>query len=394
MAAVTIKGEVSITVSPDETEAKLVFVPARAAARSWDILSISRLIEDAGIPGVNQEKLESFLFKAAYSREPAEFALAGGVKPEAPAPEQVVWGRMDFPPDIRPLVKEVLSKADPPSLSRVKTERFKTEKVVQKPGGLPFLAPKEQKVVSWDRRSISEPVQVDPAVRKVGFVERGLRVGVMKPSTAGRPGKTIFGKRIMPSPLEVREFLLGYGLVRENDEIHSTVSGILRIGGNWADVVPLAKSSWEIAIGEDGVTLYLRFSPGNAALPPPPAREILAAASADGNPDSPVLIESGKLEKAMGESIRSGEPLEAFPLYKTLDGLAEVRRDREGDFLYLRKALAGGRPLDSAAVNLALKNSGVQGLDFGALREAIVAFMRDSEGELRYPLRGHQGSRS
>jgi hypothetical protein len=350
-------------------------------------MSINRLIEDAGIPGVDREKLESFLFKAAYSHAPAEFTLAEGVKPETPMPEQVAWGRMDFPPDIRPLVKEVLSRADPPSLSRVRTERFKTEKTVQQPGGLPFLSPKEKKVISWDKRSVSEPVQVDPAVLKVGFVERGLRVGILKPPMAGRPGKTIFGKRIIPSPLEVREFLLGYGLARGNDEIHSTVSGILRIGVNWADIVPLAKSNWEIAIGEDGVTLYLRFLPGSAVFPPPPAREILAAASVDGNPDSPVLIESGKLEKAMGESIRSGETLEAFPLYKTLDGLAEVRRNGEGDFLYMRKGLAGGRPLDSAAVNLALRQSGVQGLDLGALREAIVAFMRDSESELWYPLR-------
>jgi hypothetical protein len=244
------------------------------------------------------------------------------------------------------------------------------------------------KVVSWDKRSVAEPVQVDPAVRKVGFVERGLRVGILKPSSAGKPGKTIFGKRIMPPALEIREFLLGYGLVRGTDEIRSTVSGILRIGDNWADVVPLAKSSWEIAIGEDGVTLYLRFSPGNAVFPPPPAREILAAASAGGNPDLPILIEGGMLEKAMRESIQTGESLEAFPLYKTLDGLAETRRNGEGDFLYLRKGLAGGRPLDSAAVNLALRKSGVRSVDLEALRQAIAAFMRESETELWYPLRG------
>ncbi|MDR0452393.1 MAG: FapA family protein [Treponema sp.] len=388
MAAVTIRGDVSITVSPDETEAKLVFVPGRAAARSWDTVAINRLIKDAGISGVNQEKLESFLFKTAYSRAAAEFTLAEGIKPEEPSPERAVWDRIDFPPDIRPLVKEVLSKAGPPSLSRAKTERFKTEKVVQKPGGLPFLSPKEEKVVSWDKRMVPEPVQVDPAVLKVGFAERGLRVGALKPPTAGRPGKTIFGKRIMPAALEVREFLLGYGLVRGNDEIRSTVSGILRIGGNWADVVPLAKSSWEITIGQDGVTLYLRFSPGNAAFPPPPAREILTAASASGDPDSPVLIGSGELEEAMRESLRTGEPLEAFPLYKTLDGLAEVRRNGEGHFLYLRKGLAGGRPLDAATVSLALRKSGIRGVDPEALRGAVVAFMQDSEGELWYPLRG------
>jgi hypothetical protein len=190
----------------------------------------------------------------------------------------------------------------------------------------------------------------------------------------------------MPPPLELREFLLGHGLVRRNDEIHATVSGILRIGDNWADVVPLAKSSWEITFGQDGVTLYLRFSPGNAAFPPPPAREILAAASSDGNPDSPVLIESGRLENAMWQSIRTGEPLEAFPLHRRLDGLAEVRRSGDGDVLYLRKGLAGGRPLDSMTITLALRKYGVQGVDQGALREVIAAFLRDSESELYYPL--------
>jgi hypothetical protein len=293
---------------------------------------------------------------------------------------------VDFPPDIRPLVKETITKADAPVLNRVKTERVKTEKLVSKPGKLPFMSPREKKVVSWGKRSVSEPAQVDPAVRKVGFVERGLRVGVIKPPSAGRAGKTIFGKIIQPQMLEIPEFLLGYGLVRENDEIRSTVSGILRIGDIWADVIPLAKSSWEIAIGNDGVTLYLAFSPGSAKLPPPAAREILTAASSDGNPDSPVLIESERLEKAMRESIRTGEPLEDFPLYKTLDGLAELRREGEARVLYLRKGLAGGRPLDSAAVNLALRNSGVQGVDPEALREAALSFMNESEPELRYPL--------
>jgi hypothetical protein len=387
MAAVTIRGDISIAVNPGETEAKLVFVPG-AAARLWDVVSISRLIGEAGLPTADKEELRNFLIETAHSHASAEFIFAEGIAPELPAPEQVVWGRVDFPPDIRPLVKETLAKAEPPSLSRVKTERFKTEKVIQKSGGLPFLSPKEKKTVSWDRRNVSEPVQVDPTIRKVGFVERGLRVGVVKPPTAGKPGKTIFGKTIMPPLLEIREFLLGYGLVRRNDEVHSTVSGILRIGDNWADVVPLAKSSWEIAIGQDGVTLYLRFSPGNAAFPTPPAREILAAASSDGNPDSPVLIESGRLEKAMRESIRTGEPLNAFPLHKTLDGLAEVRRSGDGDVLYLRKGLAGGRPLDLATITPALRRSGVQGVDQEALRETIAAFMRESESELYYPLRG------
>jgi hypothetical protein len=388
MSAVTIRGDVSIAVNSDETEVKLVFVPG-ATARIWDAVSLNRLIGEAGFPAADQEELRNFLIANAYSHAPAEFIFAEGIAPEPPVPERVVWGRVDFPADIRPLVKETLVRAGPPSLSRVKTERVKTEKIIQKPGALPFLAPKEKKVVSWDKRDTPEPVQVDPVVRKVGFVEQGLRTGVIKPSVAGRPGKTIFGKRIMPPLLEIREFLLGHGLVREDDEIRSTVSGILRIGNNWADVVPLAKSSWEIAIGQDGVTLYLRFSPGNAVFPPPPAREILAAASTDGNPDSPVLIESEKLEYAMWESIRTGEALEDFPLHKTLDGLAEVRRrDGDGDVLYLRKGLAGGRPLDSMTITLVLRKSGVQGVDQEALRETIVAFMRDSESELYYPLRG------
>jgi hypothetical protein len=387
MSAIAIRGDISIAVNPDETEAKLVFVPD-AGTRLWDAVSINRLIEKAGLPAADQKELWDFLVEAAHSHAPAEFVFARGIAPESPAPERVVWGRVDFPPDIRPLVRETLAGAGPPSLSRLKTERFKSERVIQKPGALPFMSPKEERMVVWDKRSVSESVQVDPAVRKVGFVEQGLRAGIVKPPTAGRPGKTIFGKRIMPPPLEVREFLLGHGLVREDDAIHSTVSGILRIGDNWADVVPLAKSSWEIAIGQDGVTLYLRFSPGNAVFPPPPAREILAAASSDGNPDSPVLIEADKLEKAMRESIRTGEPLGSFPLHRKLDGLAEPRRNGDGDVLYLRKGLAGGRPLDSAAVNLALRESGVQRVDQEALREAIVAFMRESESELYYPLKG------
>jgi hypothetical protein len=390
MAAVIVKGTVSITVNPQETEAKLIIVPDNAG-RSWDIVSLNQLIEKTGISAVSidQEKLESFLFKVYRSDTHAELIIAEGVAPEPPIPEQVTWKRMDFPPDIRPLVKETLAKAEPPVISRIKTERFQIEKMVSTPGKLPFLPPREKKVITWDKHNVTELAEVDPAVRKVGFVEQGLRVGIVKPPVGGKPGKTIFGKMIMPPLLEIREFLPGYGLVRENDEIRSAVSGILRIGDNWADVVPLAKSSWEITIGQDRVTLYLSFLPGNAKLPPPPAREILTAASSDGNPDSPILIESEKLERAMNESIRTGQTLEAFPLYKTLDGLAELRREGETAILYLRKGLAGGRPLDNNAVILSVKNSRIPGIDQASLREALLAFMKEIEPELRYPLGGN-----
>jgi hypothetical protein len=382
------KGEARISINDPETEAKLVFEPG-PSGQDWNITALRKLITDVGIISPTSLELDRFLRKAADSYQPLEILIAEGDPVVEITPETVTWDYEGIPQDMKTVVKEVLDKAGKPELFRIKTERVKTETKVIKRRKLPFMSPKEETVVSWDKRGVSHPVEVDPAIQKTGFVEKGLRAGIVNPPKPGRPGKSIFGRTIQPQTLENRDFFFGYGLFREESEIRVMASGILRIGANWADVVPLAKSTWEIGIANDGLTLYMRFSPGDPRFPPPPVKDILEAVSPDPieGISTDILIDGEELKQAMERSIETQKPIPVLPLYKSRHGGARVESSL-GNTKVLRawKALAGGQPLVSRMISQVLQDSQVQGYNIEDLRARIQNFLAGTDLEMIYPL--------
>jgi hypothetical protein len=275
--AVIAKGDASIIINAQETEAKLRFVPSPDGL-GWDMDALIKLAgENRLSPPPSPKILEPFLQKAVRAKEPLELVLYEGLLPEEPAAEGVSWEDLPVPEDIAPFKDEVLSGAAPPRLYRVKIEKVKRETVVKKPNKLPFLPPKEEVIVSWDKKETREAVEVNPQVLEIRYAEKNRKLGTLFPPKPGKPGKNIFGRPIPPQNRGDMQFLLGPNLAREKDELRSLRGGFVRIGANWADLVPLAKPSWTLAPGSDGVTLFFSFEPGDGRFPIPTGAEILAS---------------------------------------------------------------------------------------------------------------------
>jgi uncharacterized protein (DUF342 family) len=389
--AVIAKGNAVIVINVDETEAKLVFTPD-AEGLGWDSDAIIKLTGEHRLsPAPSPKALEPFLQKAARAKtkDPMELTLYQGQPAEAPEGEKIAWETLPVPGDIAPFKEETLSKAPPPELYRIRVEKIKKETIVKKPGPLPFLPPKEEKVVTWEKKETKERVEVDAGVKEVRYALKGQKLGTVSLPKPGKPGKNVFNRSIPPKAQEGDgTFLLGLGIDRNKNDLNALYGGFLRIGDNWADMVPLAKHRWSVDRGVDGVTVFFKFEPGDRRFTPPKGAEVLAAALEKGASQGN-LIPVEAVDGAIGESLETGEIVEAFSLLQVQEAMAkvEVSPDKMEAVLQLRKGLAGGVPLEMKMIGRALRESGVQGIDMEKLKTDIKSFMEGKKTELlNYPL--------
>ena len=383
---VLAKGSASVKINPRETEARLVFVPD-PSGDGWDTAAINKLAADNNLGACPDPKgLETFLAKAARAKtsESLEMIFCQGIEPEEPVDEHIKWEVLPVPQDMAPFQEETLANAKAPEIFRMKVERIKHEKKIVKPGALPFMAGKEEIAVSWEKKETREEVAVDTEVRELKYADRGVKIGTITPSSPGKPGKSIYGKPIPPPAAADGACLLGKGISREKNELIALVSGFIRIGENWADMVPLSKHSYGINTGIDGLTLFFHFSPGDARFAPPTGEEILAAAAAKGASGGN-LVSAAELDEAIAASITTREPLEVFALFHPQEAVArvDISPDKNRATLFLRKGMAGALPLEMKAISQALKESGVHGFDPEQLKTAIHTFMEGKELELK-----------
>ena len=381
-SAVIAKGSASIEINSMETEARLVFVPD-PEGDGWDAAAVNKLVMEKNISSpVDPKALESFLAKAARTRtrEPMELLICQSLEPEAASGETAHWEVLPVPGDMAPFQKEVLAEAGPPVIFRIKTERIKHEKKIKKPGALPFMPAKEEITVVWEKKETREQVDVDPEIRELKYADKGTKLGTISPAAPGKPGKSIFGRPIAPQAADEFTCLFGEGIGREKNDLYALVSGFVRIGENWADMVQLSKHVHSISTGIDGITLFFNFEPGDARFTAPSGEDILSAAIS-GGADKENLVSPSELDEAIAASIKTREPVQAFSLFHTRQAEArvDISPDKTKAFLFLCKGVAGALPLGMKAISQALKDSGVHGFDVEKLKTDIHAFMEGKD---------------
>jgi uncharacterized protein (DUF342 family) len=385
--AVIAKGSVQLLISPDETEAKLLFTP-ETDGLGWDVDAVFKLAREKNLsPLPPPADMEKFVSRAARFKTPMETLLVQGSAPEPALGESVSWETLAVPGDLAPFQEEVLAKAGAPALFRTRIEKIKRNTLVKKGGKFPFLGAREEVVAVWDKKEIREPVQVDPQTREIRYAERNRKLGILNPAKPGKPGKNVYARPVPPPLPPDPLFYLGAGIRKEKNELYAEYAGFIRIGENWADLVSLAKPSWEINLGSDGVTLFLNFYPGDSRFAPPKGEDILKEAEKKGAPEE-ALIGEAEISGALDRSMKKGETLQAFPLFRSRAGEArvEVSPDLLRAELVLYKGLAGGQPLEMGGIVQAIRSSKVQGFNPEELKKAIRSFLEGSEAALRYPL--------
>ncbi len=381
MAAAGAKGDLALTIDELGLEASLKFTPDANGAE-WTGDKLLRLVMDARVGGVNPKRAEDILSKFSRSRGPIVEILARGLPPEEPVPEEADWEDLKPSPELDAVVAATIAAAGSPELFRIRIETIKTETTVKKPGALPFLPAKIEKVVGQEKREIKEPIYPDPTVVATGFVRHGGRLGILSSSKAGKQGKSIFGKPIPPEGKDT-SFILGRGVSRTKNELVADYDGVMRAGDRWVEVIPLALAAWTVARSADGATWYLNFTPGDSRLPPPDAAAIHKDAL-DQGADAATLIDIPAIASILAEATATGESVFSRSLSLDRDGKAEVVVDSDGlkAVLNIWKARGSGRPLSLAAVSAALKAGGVRVAKPEQLKKDIPEFFRSGASEL------------
>jgi uncharacterized protein (DUF342 family) len=374
--AIIAKGNAELFINQDETELKVCFTPDPEGL-GWDVDAILKLVRDKNCtPLPVPAELEGFVQKASRSKTPMEKILVQGIPPEPTVPETVSWETLAVPGNIAPFQKEVLAKAQPPQIFRIKTEKVKRAALVKKPGKFPFMAAKEEIVAVWDKKEIKEPVAVNPAIKEIRYIERNNKLGSFALTKPGKPGKNIYGRPIAPPVPADTGFYLGEGIRKEKNNLYSEYTGFIRIGDNWTDIVPLAKPDWEINLGSDRVTLYFNFYPGDSRFAIPTGAAILKEAQNKGAP-ADALVTAAEIDKAIERSMKTGEEVQALSLFTTRE--AEARIDISTDLqraeLFLRKGTAGARPLEMSTISQIIRDSKIQDINAEELKKTIREFM-------------------
>jgi uncharacterized protein len=381
MAQSAAKGDLELSIDEDEIEASIIFTPDKDGA-DWVAEKIMRVLMDARIGGFNQKRAEELVQKLGRAKGKIKEVVASGVAPELPRPELPEWSDMPIPPELAALASDVAAVAPPPVLYKVKVEMVKVEKTVKKPAALPFLAPKIEKVTSSERREKREQVFPDGTVLSSGWAKRGERIGILSQAKPGKPGKTIFGKPLLP-PQEDETFYNGPGVIRNKNELLADWDGVVRIGERWVDVVALPQHSWSVEQSPDGATYFLNYSPGDPRLPGCSASEILAKARQLGAPEGG-LVEESAVAQALSAAVANKEALFSWSLSQDRDASAEVKISADGvkATLTVRKGRGRGRPLDLSMVTAALKSAGVRGFKADELKKTVIDFYKGKEPDL------------
>ena len=365
--------EVRITITPDENGADITVDGIRA------------LLEEKKVrQGIDSEAIDRAIRTLARNRiDPVSFLSASGTPPRAPAPETVVFEPCPVPERLAAVSRSVLDAAAPARGFRLREERTRTEKKVLRKAALPFLPPREETEVEVQKRTVREEVPIDPNPVEVSWVTAGSVVARFRPGSPGKEGRSVFG-RLVPAPrIDLARFLVLEGLTRSGAEVKADVSGFLRRGTTWCDVVAFRDHSIRVAASRDGLSCFLTVVPGDEGAPAPDPGQVLALAAELGFP-APSLLPEHEIETLMQDAVLRRAELRAVSITPPVNGAAvvTVSEDRLKATLSLRKGRGGGAPLTTAAVNEAIRSSKVRGLNPVIVRKDLLAFFAGREIEL------------
>ncbi|PKL26060.1 MAG: hypothetical protein CVV47_02715 [Spirochaetae bacterium HGW-Spirochaetae-3] len=387
MAGAMVRGDMKLLVDEFGLEAAFRFTPSNDGPE-WNADGLARLLAEARVAGVQGRRLEEALQNFAKAREPAIEVVARGQSPELGTPEDAEWSDLRTPPEFLAFEDKTIAEAAPPELFRVRSERIARERIVKKPGALPFLPAREEKIVEYEKTESREPVAVDTRVIRLFWTPKGAVVARLSPSRPGKSGKNVYGKPVPPPQADDAAFHLGKGLTRVKGEVVSDEAGFVRVGARWADLVPFRAGEYSIRMSDDHATVLLDYSPGDKRLPPPEAAPILAEAVALGQA-AENLIPEEEAASALLKSTRSGQPLTGYSLSCDRDGYArvDISPDRLKATLNVVKGRGRGKPLTLPMVSESLAGHKIKGVKVDKLKVDVVTFYKGKETELSdYPL--------
>ncbi len=380
---VTVTGILKIEIPDPAISLFLIFEPSDDGDH-WTPGKIAASLRERGITaGYSQEKLAAFLKKARHAPgKPFRHELIKGTAPEDPQPDTVHWKPLPEGQEHGDVKESVLAQAGAPELYREVREKVEKKKTVEKKGNAPFGQARTETITVTETVTRKEPADVDPRVLRSEYVRAGSVLGTVTSRLVGLPGTDIYGNTIPIGEAGDLNFYHGDHIVRQGNTLTAERSGFLRVGANWADVVPFEPHQWSISISRDKATCFLDFTPGHSATPLPDVTEVLHAAKDHSYPEEH-LLSPEDVTVLMERQVRTGEPAQ-IPLSKPRDAAIEivVAEDSLSAHLSIRKGTGAGKALKLKEIGTAIKESGLAGLNLPKIKEDITTFFEGPDFEL------------
>jgi uncharacterized protein (DUF342 family) len=243
---------------------------------------------------------------------------------------------------------------------------------------------KEETVEYTEEETRREKVYVDPTVEAYGYVKAGGLVANVLPSQPGSPGKNIYGDVVQPKSIPDPYFYHGENTTKNGHEIRADITGIVRKGINWCDVVPFSGHEWDIELSDDKATCLLNFHPGDPLLDPPTYEEIAARIS-ELEYAMDTIMPEGEITALVNHAVESGQAIVRKAISDSQDAHFEIEVDESKlkAVLNVRKGRGDGNPLVLKELGSAINKSGLVIADKAKLKADILEYYNSQELELR-----------
>jgi len=374
------KGIVSVEIDNDLLHASIFFTPDKSAPLC-DEQSVNALLKKSGIQAT-KEKIEEFIKQTEQRKEQFSFPIAEGTPPEPPTDGLYTWADLPIPDELIPDSERIFKTALDPEVFIKKIINVKTQKKVPQKSRLHFK--KEKFITVIEKRIQKSAVEVNPTVTATGWADKGMILLKKGPPSEGKEGISVTGTSLPPGEPVNEQIYCGKGVLTDKNKFIAEISGFVRRGENWIDIIPFKNHFWEVVLSKDKATPLLNLRTGDEFASPPTAASVIKRTEEMGFPKSEI-INSEKIEKVINETINTGAYLENFPLTinKDTSFLIEATEDKLKGLLTIKKGSAGGKPLKLNAVGEAIKKSGFTGLNFKKIKKDLVAFYHDNKRILK-----------
>jgi len=379
------KGTIGVEVDTVLLQAFLVL--AKEGDLVYDDGAVLRILSDAGVvSGFESGEVIEAIQRFAKSKDTtSRVQVAHGELPDPPRPEEWLWEELlPLPEDMKDLAAKVVKSAGHPEVYQVRTEKVHVQRKVEVKAGLFGQERREELETVVENREVREKVLVDPHPGKVFFVTAGTRVSQVAPPRLGKPGLDLAGKPLAPPPLKASPFYAGKYLLRQKAEVLAEASGFLRIGRNWADIVPFEQHRWEITFSADKTSAFLTFEPGSSHAQPLSVDVLFAHLKEAAFPTERVPSPT-ELQQLIDAVTRSRKSLFSHPLTPDREGSFEVSfsPDRSQAFLSIVKPLGAAEPIDLKVLGAKLREANLKGFNFETVKGSILEFLNSPKTELK-----------
>ncbi len=379
----------AITVSEDGMKAYLTVSPTDPE-HSMKAGNVEQLLADAGItygicPDEIDGRITEALKRAKTTEKPQKIVVAEGL-PVQPASREQLEPASDLtlPKGLRDTARRLFRQAGAPRARRIEEQTVEVRKPARRKGLLGIGSNRDEWQTVREKRTREVSARVPSKIKGARLVRKDQTIGRITAAGTGTPGRTVRGERINPSSPSDPWFYTGDYIRREGRSLVAEASGFLRIGPNWADIVPYEPHDWRLSFSRDMGDCLISYRPGEELNERPSAREIVEEAKREGYPAAALKPEH-EIDRLLEKSTASGSELTQVSISTPLDAFVDISTAEEGlkAYLHVMKGRGGGKSLDLKDIGAAIKRSGIRGYDREKIRTDLATFYRSPEIELK-----------